>query len=960
MTEKPKNNHLRSGRLRRFLSLKWKALLFFSLVLIAINASFPLLSYINLTRQFDARRVMAHQQHALAFEGILEQTSQRLVQLGGIIPSLKGMEKALSTGGEKEIVAAFGNHWPLWQLDTGISTARFYSERGQELAAWESLEATETQDPAFVSMNEAVRKKEAPVTALSCNKVCSEYVMIPVLSSGRNTGAILLGTSLADVILSFRKISGVDTGIMIDKRKDEQPAANASKSISSWNSELIALTNMDRTIPLLKKTAQEAPSIDTVKRGRKIDFDNRIYELRLIPLQGMVHAGSGHIVIIDDISEPLSEIRAATQQSMWAGLIGLFISEGLLLVFLSAPMKRLSRIATTLPLLAQNAYRDFRQAAVKRKQVWVTDEIDTLGETAITLSFQLENLDEEVKKRTQSLADRMEELTSEKAFISNLLDTARVIILTQNKNGKVITFNRYGSNLTGYSLSELISKPFLDLLSGADLSPELSEGLLQIGLGQRNHFSHESVLTCKNGSKRYIVWFHSRIERKGEGKAAVLSVGLDFTERKQAETRLAWLADHDPLTGLYNRRRFQKELNRVLDESNRFNQKGALLFFDLDQFKYVNDTRGHHSGDALLQVVAKRLSQLVRPTDFISRLGGDEFAFVISKTDRKGAIKMAEKISKNLNDIEIPYLEHRYKVSASIGIALFPNHGNSLQALLSNADLAMYQAKDRAPGRCHVYSSREPIREKMQKHAYWEDRIKQALDKDGFVIHYQPVMRVSKGSISFHEALIRMRNKDDSLISPGVFIPIAEACGLIHSIDHLVLKKVISTQASLAQKGVHATFTINLSGHAMNDRALLPLLRKTLKQTGADARAIIFEITETAAVSDLRAACKLMLEIKSLGCRFALDDYGMGFSSFNYMKQLPVDFVKIGDTFIKGLTTQTDDQIFVKSLSEVTRHLEKKTIAEGVESHETLALLQEYAVDFAQGYYVGKPAPMIV
>ncbi len=520
--------------------------------------------------------------------------------------------------------------------------------------------------------------------------------------------------------------------------------------------------------------------------------------------------------------------------------------------------------------------------------------------------------------------------------------------------------NQHGADLSGYSQQALSKKTFLSLLSPHDLGPGLKDDLKALSTSKRDHLSHESVLVCKDGSNRHIVWFHSHLARKKAHEPAILSVGIDITDRKRAEVRLSWLADHDPLTGLFNRRRFQSDLERILAETKRYDRMGALLFFDLDQFKYINDTRGHHAGDALLKVVAAQLSRLVRSTDFISRLGGDEFALVISESDEKGAIQVAQKVTEYLKDVVVPVADHQYKVSASIGIALFPRDGETVQELLANADLAMYQAKERERGTWHLFSGHEHLKERMHKRVYWKNKIREALDQNRFVVHFQPVQNVATREIYFHEALLRMKGEDGKLILPGAFIPIAEDCGLIHSIDHFVLENVVTRQAQLEKEGYRSTFSINLSGHAFGDRELLPNLKRTIKRTGADPKAFIFEITETAAVSDLVAACKLMNEIRELGCRFALDDFGTGFSSFNYMKQLPVDFVKIGDTFIKELASHTDDQIFVKSLTEVTRGLGKKTVAEGVEDAHTLKLLGEYHVDFAQGFHVGRPSEKII
>ncbi len=955
---------LLSHKVQRFLSLKWKALILFSMVLFVINASFPFFSHQNLMEHYDQRREAEHAHFTKEFDGLMEHMLKRSLQFSEVIPLLDGVEESLVSGKNETIRLAFDGHWSLLQLDMGIDLVRFHSVSGRELGRWGHSTFIAEEELLITGWIEEVIRKERPITALSCIRICTQYVMAPLLSEGEKIGIILLGSSLAEVIINLQQISGREIGVLIDRKGEEihKPSENLTQGrmISSWNKEIIALTNMNLTLPLLRSVVQKIPSFDDIIKGKKVGFENRNYELGVIPLQGLANPGAGHLIVIDDISKTLLEIRRATRKSLIAGIIGLLFSEGILLAILWTPISRLRLITETLPLLAQGKFKQVRRAFSTRPQSLMKDEIDILDDAAIALSHQLEMLETEVKIRTKTLAARMEDLAHEKDFIAHLLDTARVIILTQDKDGKLMMLNQHACHITGYKRNELTGMGFADLFSEGDLTIEMMDDLGRICSGQREYVSHESVITCKNRSLRHIVWVHSRLARKKENEPVILSVGLDFTARKQAELRLSWLADHDPLTSLFNRRRFQSELENILAKSKKSGQAGALFYFDLDQFKYVNDTQGHHAGDTLLKVIASQLFRFVRTTDIVGRLGGDEFAIVVSEINETGALQIAHKITQYLDNVEVSVLGPAFKISASIGIVLFPAHGETLQELLSNADLAMYQAKEKGQGSWHLFTGYEPIRARMKEQVYWKDRIKQALDNDLFVMYFQPVRNIHNGSIFCYEALIRMRDQDETLISPAAFIPIAEESGLIYEIDHLVLDKVISRQAALSAQGIHLTFTLNLSGYAFNDPALLSHLKRTLTETGANPENIVIEITETAAVSDLVAACCLMNEIKDLGCSFALDDFGTGFASFNYLKELPVDIVKIGDTFIKEIVTRPDDQIFVKSLTEVTKGLGKKTIAEGVENAEILSLLKEYAVDFAQGWHVGKPVSKLL
>ncbi|MCG6967657.1 MAG: EAL domain-containing protein [Chromatiaceae bacterium] len=423
--------------------------------------------------------------------------------------------------------------------------------------------------------------------------------------------------------------------------------------------------------------------------------------------------------------------------------------------------------------------------------------------------------------------------------------------------------------------------------------------------------------------------------------------------RLEAEQNLVWLADHDPLTNLYNRRRFQEIFDRILSLSVRYKRTGALLFLDLDQFKFVNDLSGHQAGDALLLLVASTLRDAVRHSDILARLGGDEFALVLPEAGAEVAIYMANKLQHDLKQVDFAANGRPHKVSCSIGITLFPDHGSGLNDLLANADMAMYQAKEAGAGRWHLYSPDELAKELLASRAKWRERISQALIDDAFELHYQPIYDIRKKRVTRYETLVRMRDNVGRLVFPDNFIPIAEQSGQIHEIDRWVIRKAIAR----VKENVGLSLSVNLSGRVLDDPSLLEWFHQELQHSGIDPANLIVEITETAAVANVQDAIAFMREIKALGCRFALDDFGSGFSSFAYLKQLPVDIVKVDGAFIQNLATSAEDQLFVKALTDVAKGLGKTTVAEFVENAETLRLLEKFGVDFAQGYHIGRPAP---
>jgi diguanylate cyclase (GGDEF)-like protein/PAS domain S-box-containing protein len=936
----------------RFLSLKWKAALVFSLVLVTINASLAGLAYVGLQRQFIQQREQVYLAHKRQIQGLIENSYQRMEQLADIVPLLYGgNNKDNSLLGR--IQSIFSQQGNILQMVWGVEVAGLYSADNKLLISWEHQIDTSSVSAWVYAAN----KMEQPVTGLNCKNKCIQYVAVPLLENNERAGVLLLGRSLADVVVTFSEISGDDIGVIVANELDPKSTVGLHQWLPKWSVRVTAMTNAERNLLVLRSVAEGHSLAAIAAQHIWHHHEGRDYEIRLLSINSSgEEEGLPRLIVISDVTSALTDIRIATRRSLLGGLIGLVVSESLLLLLLGIPMARLQRVALSLPYLAEHAFEAARASlGYLVRHRWWRDEIDVLNNTAITLSYQLEALQAEIQERTRSLAERGDDLARERDFVTGLLNTAQVIILTQNALGQVMMLNRQGLMITGYSADEIVGRPFSELVVSEQDSPWLIKELEELRAGHREHLRMDMRLRCRSGDQRIISWFHSRLAVRSPCDGEILSVGHDVTEREQAEQQLAWLADHDPLTELFNRRRFQHEFEQILMASERYQRSGGLLYFDLDQFKYINDTSGHQSGDMLLKMVADKLCQVVRASDIVARLGGDEFAVVIRECDAEGAIQAARKVCTQFSALEFPILGHSHSISTSIGIALFPLHGTTVPELMANADLAMYQAKDGGRGRWHLFSSDERAREQMQNRVYWKEQIEQALREDRFLLYFQPVLEIRTNTISHYEVLLRMRDNRGRIISPDQFIPVAEQSGLIHSIDHLVLRKAITKQAKLWSQGYKFTFSINLSGRVVDDPELLPILEDVLKTTGVDPSSLMFEVTETAAVANMIAAESLMHKIKAYGCRFAVDDFGVGFSSFFYLKRLPVDYVKIDGVFIRQLAESYQDRVFVKALSDITKGLGKKSVAEFVEDASTLMLLREYGVDYAQGYYIGRP-----
>ncbi len=935
-----------------FFSLKWEAVLVLSLILIAVNVALVSLGVMRLQGQFERQREQSALRQVREFQALVERSFDTLERIGPLIlEGGSGWYPMLSL--PDRLVRQLSGRAAALEIDWDITTLMFMDRDGRVRFS-QGIGGDQTEPRRL--MREALRG-ETVGKGILCHSGCRQLVAVPILEDGQIAGVLLLGRTLADAVFSFRRISGSDLAVVIRERPGRLDGS-MKEALPEWNRWVALASSPELTIPVMRAAAARI-GLDKLggSKPQRIDHSGRSLELVQVPGQRLPWRGNADYFVVSDITSEMNFIRQAQRQSISVGVVGFLLSELVLLFLLWAPMNRLKRLASALPRLAGGETKWVRAALEKGPRHGWEDEIDIALDAALTLATRLEDLNREVESRTQNLIQRSKALARERDFVTGLLNSAQVVILTQDDDGFLRSLNLEGQRITGRDGSAIGRERFLDMLDPGSRSQELIHDLERLRRGEIESCHHECHVIAVDGHRRSISWVHSRLPNTDEeGCARVLSVGLDITERKQAESNLAWLADHDPLTELINRRRFQVDFQQILTLNQRYKRRGALFFFDLDQFKYVNDTSGHQAGDAMLRVVANALRQVIRDSDVLARLGGDEFALVVPESDVEGAIWLADRVLETLAEIELPVRGRSHRISASIGIVLFPDHGTNIHDLMANADLAMYQAKDVGRGRWHLFSWGEQRREWLNEEVRWKERIEQALKNERLFLEFQPIMAIPDGRISHYEALVRMRDENGTVSPPGSFVPVAERSGLIHLIDRHVLRRAVETLRDTDPDRI--SLSINLSGRVVDDPELLPLLRQLLEETGVAPERLLIEITETAALADIQAAERLMGSIRELGCRTALDDFGVGFSSFFYLKELPVDVVKIDGSFIQHLPRNEDDRIFVKAMAEVARGLGKHTIAEFVEDEETLRMLGEIGVDFAQGYFIGRPGPL--
>ncbi|MEC9412897.1 MAG: EAL domain-containing protein [Pseudomonadota bacterium] len=427
----------------------------------------------------------------------------------------------------------------------------------------------------------------------------------------------------------------------------------------------------------------------------------------------------------------------------------------------------------------------------------------------------------------------------------------------------------------------------------------------------------------------------------------------ELANLKVMEARLQFSVNHDDLTGLANRRRLENALDMTLSQVRNFMSVSALFYIDLDSFKVLNDAEGHEAGDTLLVQVANSLRRYFNINDILVRIGSDEFAVLVNNTDKETAIKLAEDLRNLFDGYDFEHHGHHYHLSASIGLKVIDaDNATTVGEVLSHSNQACYTAKTRGRNRVHLYSPDDREMHTLRHSVEWAPRIRAALKEGLFLLEFQPIYSLESEQVSHYECLIRMRGDSNVIFYPKEFIPVAEAMGLIHQIDFWVVAKVFELIVNMPE---NLSFAINLSGNVFLDENLYKLVRDKLSQTKIDPNRIVFEITETYAISNFEQTRRMVSDLRSLGCRFALDDFGAGFNSYSYLKHFPVDILKIDGGFITDLDNDPVDQQLVKSMIDIAHSLGKKTVAEFVERRSTLELLKSYGVDMVQGFLVGKP-----
>lgn len=569
-------------------------------------------------------------------------------------------------------------------------------------------------------------------------------------------------------------------------------------------------------------------------------------------------------------------------------------------------------------------------------------------------------------------------IEKERERLSGILRSVGEGVYGVDAEGHISFVNPACREILGYQPEDrMIGKLALSLFHYAD-----EEGNL---IDEKSCFLHQSYREGQQSKARETLFWDKfgrpipvectvyplTIGHKCEGSVVAFR---DISDRKLLEEELRWQARHDTLTKLHNRRYFEEQLAQEVIRLRRSDETSALLYLDLDRFKYINDTAGHAAGDRLLIDIANQMTTRIRKSDMLARLGGDEFAIILRNISNESVNHVAEDFREMLDQHMFVYNDKQYKINGTIGIALIDRDSQSAGEILANADIACHIAKGEGRNRSHLFVAENDSKDAMDLDLGWSSRLHNALLHDHFFLHAQPIiplqhiprdlMNTVQGPIYeqllsevpqeflISEVLLRMNDSAWGMVMPGVFLPTAERFNMMDKIDLWVIKAALNKLSQLQQSGYTGMFTINLSGQTIANKSLIENIEQLILNIDVDVSKVILEITETSAVSNLASANELISRVESLGCRFALDDFGSGFSSFSHLKNMPVDFVKIDGSFVVGAKEDPGDRAIVQSINDIAHSLGKKTIAEYVENAEVLQFLYESGVDFAQGHFI--------
>ena len=708
-----------------------------------------------------------------------------------------------------------------------------------------------------------------------------------------------------------------------------------------------------------------APALDEALS--KVDSERRVITVPVMYLQEPI----GHILVVASNDEVVERLKYFSAIS----IVILFVASLLSIVVTRRLQDNVLEPVLSLTSIASQV-KDTENYDLRAER----HSDDELGALTSVFNEMLEKVQQRdqylaalVKERTQQLENKNSELLeeieirnvmfkkleeSEARFESSFNQYAIGMLLLNNEQ-QIMQANDAFYNMMEYEEGQLLGKSLFQLVDPEDefVNHDFYDRLVD---DEIQHYQLEQQFIKNTGAVLWGLLDVSAVRQDGKFVHAMAQI-QDVTEAKELSTQLSYQASHDPLTDLINRREFEEQLKHLLQYKPQVNRdfEHALLYIDLDQFKVINDTCGHTAGDELLRQVAALMNRIVRQTDTLARLGGDEFGVLMRFCQPEQSQRLAELLREAIEEFRFAWQGQTFNIGASIGITSIDNATNTTTEIMKRADAACYMAKESGRNRIHFFHDADETLAQRQGEMQWVSRINGALEEDRFHLYAQAIMNIESKQNSHYEMLVRMEDEEGKIFPPGAFLPAAERYNLISKLDRWVINKSLGWLAEQSRISTNSfVVSINISGLSFNEKGFTDYVLRLLQKYQVRNERVCFEITETAAIANLSSVTDFINKLKQQGCLFALDDFGSGMSSFAYLKNLAVDYLKIDGMFVKDILDDPIDFEMVKSINEIGHVMGKKTIAEFVENDEILAMLEHIGVDYAQGFGIGMPIPV--
>lgn len=915
-----------------FFSLRWKLSILFGIGMLFVYGAYSYYAYNEVNRVFKLEREHIQSKQFDTAQVLSNEAFQTLDQLAeGLALSVGEEDK------EKRLSEMLERNGEQLQLIWDIENVTLFDESGRLIGAWGRKLAISNADV------HQVLNTEEPVHRIVCPDVCFQQAMIPVLGQSTSAGVLSVSQSFADIIIKYKNLTNNDIGILVeDSLASDDP---------NYSVKLTAKTFSGLDFDILGILSKGDAVSRFADRNERFSSGERYYELGMRRMNHSETNRSPFFVFVNDITHDVDVLNAKLRSIWIQALLSFFLSLLVLLTVLRFFIGRVDRLSRAIPLLVGRQFPAFRQQ-VKSKRLFpfFYDEIDQLNYSVLGLAQQLEVVEQIVNTNTLEIIEHNRNLAEERDFINRMVSTAPVIMITQRMNGLIASANQAAADVLGEERDSIIGKLF-DLYLPASEEHHRDQLARLRGDRHAQRLQIEGSLLSKLGGRRDIFWIHAPFYQDDENQEAfVLSMGVDMSVEHIVERKLLTIANFDPVTGLGNLRSFESELVGRLASAKRHGGKVALLIFDVTP-RGTGDLRFDKS---YMVRVASRLKPILRSSDRLYRIGDSRFALIMPNVQQRGITVLANKIIDEVQSLTVEIDSPNLFLSTGIGIALYPQHGDTLDQLRANAHSAMHHAKK--DGFYLFFDQERNSQGNGKRRSEWQVLFDIAFERDRFVLSFQPVLDIEQRCTNYFNGRLCIRRDDHSLIPPEEYWLYAEQLGLATRLERLLVVTAIKELAFYNQSGNRFSISIGLSGALFFDPDFCSDMAELLNKNAVDPSQIIFEISESSVIGQFVIAQRFVRRIKEYGCRCALNDFGIEFSSFFYLKHLPVDFVKIGGYFVDQIEKNKDSSKNLQMMVEAVQAFDKITVVESVSTRRIFDVVKKMGVDNVAGDLIGKPS----